>query len=360
MLAGEILLFGKQTDRDARLVLVGTENKAFNDSKEFMQSLIADQISGDPERTVLAKSTTASDLLSWDWSLPEGITREQHKAFVDQQRMETLTDEWANLPFEILDGKSPLEASKDDGLRLKMEALVFNLEQAPALQSGCDQAFETLKQKLNIPAPEKIDAADLEDQMLSPMRLRHVDVTTLSDDQLLALQSSSMTIGNYFFLRQSVPEILKREQLADDFHRDICYAMLARLTDDDEESLAHLGEARKAAQAAGRSPGRYLVQEFEMRLMRGKTEKLPELLQTIQRKHMDDPEVKYQLMEVLNKFGLISPDGSSVQLPTPQPAAASAEASAAGGSGLWTPDQGDPVATEPAASEGKSKLWVPD
>jgi len=27
---------------------------------------------------------------------------------------------------------------------------------------------------------------------------------------------------------------------------------------------------------------------------------------------------------------------------------------------LWTPDQGDPVATEPAGDKGKSKLWVPD
>ena len=359
LLAGEILLFGKQTDREARLILVGTENANYHDARDFLVKLLDDQISGEPEKDVLTKTATASDILSWDWSLPEGITREQHKALVDQQRTNTITESWINLPFDVLGGKSPADASSDDSLKIKLEALVLNLEQAPAIQNTCDEAIATLKEKLNIAPLEKFDAKELENETLSPMRMRQVDVTTLSDDQLLNLQSSAMTVGNYYFLKDSVPEILKREHLQEKFPSDICHAMLARLSDDDDEALAHLAEARKSAQAADRSPGQYLVQEFELRLMRGRTDKLPELLQTIQMKYLDDPEVKYQLMDVLNKFGLISPDGSTVQLPANQ-TAEDGEGSQSG-SGLWTPDQGVPVATDTgeASSEGESKLWVP-
>lgn len=359
LLTGEILIFGKQTDRDARLILVGTENARFIESREFLEKLLADQIQGESERNLLTKSATAADILSWDWSLPDGITREQHKVLVDQQRTKSIAEDWFNLPFDVLDGKTPAEAANVDDLKIKLEALVLNLEQAPAIQNTCDEAIAKLKEKLNIAPLEKIDAKVLDDQILSPMRMRQIDVTTLSDEQLLNLQSSAMTVGNYYFIKDSIPEILKREHLQEEFPRDICYAMLARLSDDDEEALAHLAEARKSAKATNRSPGQYLVQEFEFRLMRGRTDKLPELLQTIQKKYLDDPDVKYQLMDVLNKFGLISQDGSTVQLPVSEPTAASADSGS--GSGLWTPDQGDPVAADPAptSAEGESKLWVP-
>ena len=126
--------------------------------------------------------------------------------------------------------------------------------------------------------------------------------------------------------------------------------MLAQLTDDDTKAVEYLQQARQHAKSEGRSIGQLLVQEFETRLTRGMTDKLPELLQTIQRHHMKEANVEYQLVRVLSKFGLISPDGRTVSLPaSSQPSEPESK--------IWTPDADE--STVSSGASGESKIWVP-
>ncbi len=68
---------------------------------------------------------------------------------------------------------------------------------------------------------------------------------------------------------------------------DVCLSMMAHFTDDDNQALGYLDQAREEAVKADRPIGIYYVQEFEFRLSRGMTDGLPELLQTIQTKYLN-------------------------------------------------------------------------
>ena len=68
---------------------------------------------------------------------------------------------------------------------------------------------------------------------------------------------------------------------------------------------------------------------------------------------MQEPNIELQLARVLNKYGLISPDGRTVSLPVPQEAAAAKEG------GIWTPDSESPAVSAESEGGGGSKIWVP-
>jgi hypothetical protein len=146
--------------------------------------------------------------------------------------------------------------------------------------------------------------------------------------------------------------------------------MMAHFTDDDDEALGNLEKAKEEAGKAGRPVGMYFVQEFEFRLTRGLTEKLPELLQTIQTEYLSDPEVEYQLVRVLDRFG-IGPDRGPIrggqQPGVPAPAGVPVPPAGGSGGAIWTPESGAP---NPAANseqvaagepeEKSSGLWIPE
>ena len=80
---------------------------------------------------------------------------------------------------------------------------------------------------------------------------------------------------------------------------------------------------------------------------------------------MREPNVEYQMAYVLEKFGLISPEGQSRVAGERAPAVAGDSGrDDTGGSGgaIWTPDEGPTSSDSEAASpeQGSSKLWLPD
>ena len=137
---------------------------------------------------------------------------------------------------------------------------------------------------------------------------------------------------------------------------------MAHFTTDDSQSLGYLEQAKEEAVKAGRPVGIYYVQEFEFRLSRGITDKLHELLHTIQANYLNDPEVEYQLVRVLDRFG-IGPGRGPLRGSAPD---AQAQAPANPGGAIWTPEQGGPapVASQapptPPESEKSSGLWIPE
>ena len=139
--------------------------------------------------------------------------------------------------------------------------------------------------------------------------------------------------------------------------------MMAHFTEDENEAIGYLEKAREEATKANRPVGMYFVQEFEYRLSRGITDGLTEILQTIQMHHLNDPQVEYQLVRVLDRYG-IGPDRGPLrgQAPPQQQEPPS---------GVWTPDQGSAPqvagspaqpAAQPAAQDAEkpSGLWIPD
>ncbi len=88
-------------------------------------------------------------------------------------------------------------------------------------------------------------------------------------------------------------------------------------------------------------------------------------MQEIQANHLSNPEVEYQLVRVLDRFG-IGPDRGPIRGGAQAAAAPQQvdEPAAVGGT-LWTPESGTPApATEPVAAtepeEKSSGLWIPE
>ena len=252
-------------------------------------------------------------------------------------------------------------------MEVPLRALVLMLENAAQGQFFNDELGKKLQEKLGLSDYETIEVAE-DERISSPIQQQHLDYKKLADEQLMQIQADAMRIGNVRVLRQVVAEALARP----DFKgatRDMCYSMMAHFSDDEQESLGHIEKACEEATKAGRPIGLYLVQEFEFRLSRGMTDGLPELLTKIQQGHLDDPDVEYQLVRVLDRFG-IGPDRGPLRgapgappPPPPQPTAAPA----ASGGAIWTPDQGGappeaPAQADPdeAPGESKSGLYIPD
>ena len=350
---GDLLLYGRQTDREPRMVFVATKDERFSGATDVIKDQFGDALVGELDEREISETATATHALTWNWRVPPDIDMETHRKFVAEQRRTVLLEKWPAIEFRCLAGRNPVDASSDTLLKLTVEALVLNLEQSSALELSDDDVIVALKKKLNIEQQGMLSAKEIDLELVTPLRMRLVDPKTLNDDQITVVFAEATRISNTAVLKIVVPEILERPKLGEAIPRDLCYSMLAQLTDDDEKSMEYLKVARQEAKNSGGSVGALLVQELDIRLSRGMTAKLAELLQTIQRSHMQEPNIELQLARVLNKYGLISPDGRTVSLPVPQEAAAAKEG------GIWTPDSESPAVSAESEGGGGSKIWVP-
>ena len=348
----EVLMFGKQTDREARIEMVLLKDKQFEATMALVKETFAQEISGEPVETVISASSELSEAMSWNWHLPKDITREVYEELTNEMRRKVILDNATEVSFTIFDGKTLREAAKIDEYRVAVDALLIQLEQSTDQMINGDSTTVALRKEIGLPEPEKIDPTELGDRLVSPIKQKYLMIEKLSDEQLLNLQSEAMTIGNMPVLNLVLPEILSRPSTEELIPHDLCHSVLAQLADDEEGCFEHLKTARKIAAANNRPIGVYLVQELEMSMLRGRTDALPHLLKEIETKHLQEPNVEYQLVRVLQRFGLLNPDG---RMPAgPGPGAAEPMPT----EGIWTGDGPEPGAeAEPAPTE--SKLWIP-
>ena len=361
----ELLIYGKQTDRPARFECITAKDDRYDALKKLIDENFGEFVVGEPKSASIGESTAMSELLEWRWHLPEGVTRTQHAQMVKDQRETVILDKWTQLPFVVLEDQSPEEASKDPALEVPLRALILMLENASQGQFFNDQLGERLRKKLGLSDYQTFEV-DTEQRVSSPIEQQYLDYRKLSDGQLMQIQADAMQIGNVRVLRKVIAEALARPDF-EGATRDMCYSMMAHFGDDDEQSLDYINKACEEATRAGRPIGLYLVQEFEFRLSRGLTDGLPDLLSRIQQGHLDDPDVEYQLVRVLDRFG-IGPDRGPLRGPPGQtpPNTQPADAAPAAGGAIWTPDQGSAAppqakdSPQQASSDSESGLYIPD
>ena len=361
----ELLIYGKQTDRPARFECITAKDDRYDALKKLIDENFGEFVVGEPKSASIGESTAMSELLEWRWHLPEGVTRTQHAQMVKDQRETVILDKWTQLPFVVLEDQSPEEASKDPAMEVPLRALILMLENASQGQFFNDQLGERLRKKLGLSDYQTFEV-DTEQRVSSPIEQQYLDYKKLSDGQLMQIQADAMQIGNVRVLRKVIAEALARPDF-EGATRDMCYSMMAHFGDDDEQSLDYINKACEEATKAGRPIGLYLVQEFEFRLSRGLTDGLPDLLSRIQQGHLDDPDVEYQLVRVLDRFG-IGPDRGPLRGPPGQtpPNTQPAGAAPAAGGAIWTPDQGSAAppqakdSPQQASSDSESGLYIPD
>jgi hypothetical protein len=351
----DMMIYGKQTDREARVELVLLKTDGFDDRKQILADLAGELVGEVVEEKKTGSVAVVADALTWRWRLPNDTPLELKKEFLVAQHREVMLEKWTVLPQQVLDGKSPVDASGDDAYGVKLQAIILLLELATDAMDR-DFDFDELRTKLGISNRSIISGKDQNVLKLSMVKLNRINSEELEDEQLfMAFQRAVMKNLTALIFRLG-QEMLKSDRIPQDLGRSEVYEAVISSCSNSDVALELVAEAKALAVGNNESPARWLMAELSIRLPRIESDQCQRLVETIQSRHINEPGVADGLFRLLVEHGVISPDGMPVGgRPAPQQAAAPSPA-APEASGLWTPDgPATPASDEPQ----KSKLWVP-
>jgi len=354
---GQAFIFGKQTDRAARVELA-TYRPQIERAQASLSEIAGDSLGAAGAEEISTYVPALQHLLTLNWRLPEDTTPEQRLKLINEQRQNVLLNVWPTQPQKILGGKSPQEVASDPAQKHKLLAAILLLEMATD-QVASDFDFNQLRRNLGLPEAGPIDGSRANLPALPLARMARVDVKTLSDDQLVDLYRRADHYRNVAALRKLAAELIARPGMDQKVDKAEVYGLLAQVEPDTNEALAYLEKARAAAEAAKKSTAPWDLAELSLRISRGDVAEADRLLYRIREKHIREPGVAQALFQILSEAGIIGPDGR----PTAAAAAAGREApgivvpGAGGGASesgkIWTPGSDQP------STGKKSALWTP-
>ncbi|MDA7950351.1 MAG: hypothetical protein MPJ24_02600 [Pirellulaceae bacterium] len=348
LVLGEMLYYGKQTDREARLDCIVTRDDNFATVQQHLKDLsFGMTLRKEQEEEVIGQVSAVSHLLNWNYHLPAGIDEAKKKELAESHRKETILKGWLNRELSTLDGKTPLEASKNPSLKTKLEASLFLLE-LMGEQNEWTFDFDELRKTLSLEKPSNL-SFDVEVGALPLVRLSRLSAELLPDDDLsLAFRRATMS-GARRAARMLGNELIKRDGTTE-ATTDYVYGMFARLANDPGEALELLAKAKEVAKEKGRPVASYLIAELDIRLEQRQVQEVQQLLGVFQTEYAQDAEVSRAVYQILVQHGVISPQGMPPGMSPGAPA-------------VGTPGPASPSVTQPGMESSEpqktSKLWVP-
>lgn len=343
------LLYGKQTDREARFEVLGVLAHDLDAVKAFVAEIGGPALGTPVETTTDEKVSATQELLVHKWRLPTDTQREQVDQWAREATEEALLERWPRMPLGIFDGKSPQQAAADRALHPRLGGIVLLLE-AWLERFGGQFDFNRLRKQLGLPLCEPIDPEKTPPDKVPLARLARVMTENLSDDDLISAFYRAAGFQANVALKRFAKALVERpsmEQRQEYLH---ALQLLVRIEEDSEQALAYLERGRKAAEATGKSSAPWDLEELAIRTRRMEVNHTQRLLSHLYNDHRQEPGVAEALQHFLMQIGAIHPDGTPAMPPMgpddelPGPAAEPGK--------LWTPD-GDRPAGE------KSKLWTP-
>ncbi len=364
-LLADMLLYGKETDRDARLEFIDVRSTEKDLIMGLVQEVLGSWILGwDEPQTVHTLSSTFLQLQPrFLADLKRNDPREGQRETLREIFEETFVSHWLDQPLGLLDGKTPREASPDPNFTIRVlgaiQVIDFWLTGSPA-QSLCN----TLRQRLNlptlgvIPVPDEMSYASnpgpfQEDEQLAPSfldkqpiwRWYRIDARSLPTPALLRGFHESILFNDarttvpfaeavlerpindmpYFFRKEAIRQLILKAQY--DF--------------DTEGALILIEKGMNEADEAKSSDAWLNVMEIPFRLGQGDFPKAQELIAHVMQYHRREQDAMLLLQNLLVSLGLINPDGTPVSRDDfaggPPPTEA-VEEPAPAASKLWVPD----------------------
>lgn len=389
MLLSEVLLFGKETDRNARLTFTELRSTEKDKLIQFLQELIGPYIITwnepmilqtfsetflllharfivDQQHRVKNAETTASGASQEE---VEKSPQEQREYFEEIFRNKFVSD-WINHPMGLLDGKTPAQAAGDPNYRIPLlgaiQVIDFWMADLPS-NEFCDGICA----RLNLPpfgpipvpkecsrafvASPKLDEWEQHDiipiflQKIPISRWYRVDIPALSLYDLLWGYRKALLYRESKTLALFAEEILTfpAQEIPPFFRQDSIRQLIiqAQRNHDLERAFQLIEQGKEDAALWKHSDGWINLTEVSLRLMAGDMPNAIEVISHIMENHRREPEIVHQLQQILVSFGLITPDGSSAVRPAPpEPQRSILE----------------PQPPQDASPESASKLWVPD
>lgn len=342
----ELLLFGRQTDREPRVELLAFRHQ-LEAATAAARGLIGEWLgSAEPEIAAGGIAQVDASLMS-RLHLPPHTPNETAAAVRVQAVRRALLEGWPAAPHPALGGATPQQAAGDPARQVKVLAAIALLE--VDVQSEVD--FNIVRSRLGLPLPQPIDARKIEVDTVPLTRLHRLDVATLSDEALAAAYRRSMYMRHRRATLQFAAELVRRPE-ADGASRADAHCALASTEIASQSPFKHLDEARRLLTAAGKSAAAVDLQEFSLRLQRGEMAEAERLMQHIVTSYGRDQAVMERFAQLLYTFGLIDEYGQPVRTARSEPAELVTAGAAAEPGKIWTPG-GE------AGPGKKSALWVP-
>ncbi|MEC9094015.1 MAG: hypothetical protein VX438_15000, partial [Planctomycetota bacterium] len=241
----QIFVFGKQTDREARIQIVTTKNDDFEQKIEAAKTVLGDLIGEEGETEVVSNVTRLSDTLTWDWQFPADTPRELQTTLLNEQRRQIMLEKWPKLAQPSLGGKTPEEVIDQDKYQIALAASVLLLELSTDHQISMQVELDDLRMQLKIPARKIFEASDFENlNEISAVRLGQINFAGMDDDSLVSLFQRAGITASYKALSNICNEILKRDSLEEKIDKTSVYLMLARMQPELEDAVQLIQQAR--------------------------------------------------------------------------------------------------------------------
>lgn len=358
---GELYLYGRETDREARLEFVTIKCPDYERKMEVLTQFVQQHCGELIQEESIGQIPARAAAMTWRWRLPDDTPRVKREALIGEKRREMNLNVWPETPLGCLGGKRPVDVADDENYRIPLLAAILVLEDV-AERSRLDFDYNELRAKLNLPVREEFSLSEHPSTVFSPMQLHLIKVDDLTDEQLIELFQAAVAYRLGTATMRMGREILARPDMISRAERPKILDVMCQSSGSLEEIVEFIRIATDDTLATGQPVGPWLLRELEIRLMKGDSQRANELLTELQTKHMRAPGVAQGLYSLLVRFGIISPDGQprhpTAGAPAPGPAAPLASSqpqAAAPPPGVWTP--GGPQA--PAGGGDKPKLWVP-
>jgi hypothetical protein len=359
---GQMMVFGRQTDREPRVEVVAVTPADREVIESQLRQIAGDALAESPEFQTMTHVSASQETLQAQWWPPQNADPEQVTRLVEQFLDDALLKRWPELKLGALDGRSPREAASDEAMQRRLGAVLLVLE-ATTERITSDFDFNRLRDELNLPPAEPIDPEQLPLAQLPVIRYDRVIIDKLDDESLIhGFRKASVYRAPA--VKRFAAGLVARESLAGTDEQIRAYTALGQAETDPAKAAEIYDQGRRAAEAAGRSHVSFDLAELALKFARGDAEDIGRLIDHIQTDHMDEPGVREALTQMLMQFGVLNPDGSPGPAITggrPEMGGAPAGVGAGGPEAAAGMPGGPAPAAQPAPPEEQpGKLWTPD
>jgi len=349
-----VFVYGKQTDREARLEVLDVRQPLLSTVKQGVQDAVGDVELNEVQGELLPMLVACQPAVAMIRFQAKPAEAEKLQNGLMAARMPKAI---TSIETPMLDGGSLASTCDDEEKLFERTVMMRIVEQYDALvskgQGIIEEAYRIAKLE---PEPMlKPEAGDIE--TLANEDLNRIDCSDLDAESLIYLLQRAQQVSATPTVRRVAKQLIGAE-LSDEQKpaKMLAYMTLINASEGNEQAIELMDEAKAFAEANNIPTANLLLSEVGLRLSAGDGPGFQNAVETLSRQYGNEPEVMAKLQQTLMAYGLISPDGTPRQAPgAPGPAA---EQAGGGGSELWTPDSGSP-APESGSGGGGGKLWVP-
>ena len=352
---GQVVLWGKQTDRQARLVALSLPASALNAVQSYLGD-VGGPLSPPLRRPWSIAPRPPASCCTATSACRTTPARKSCDRILDQYVQWTLYQQWPQFL-----GRAGRQDPAAGGRRGRLPGSRAGRHHGLRVHGSPDHQAVRRQSPAEPVGPARIgpiDPTQTAVNRLPLVRLARVEVDKLSDEQLLSCFRRAVAFNAREAVVRFAQSVVQRPSMAGQHkHRQQAFAALARHAAEAGESLGYIDKGREATVALGKSCASWDLMELSLRFEMRQAADVSRLLTHLQTRHLREAGVAQTLNRWLMSIGAIRPDGTPAAPPqeAAQAAADLAPGPAAAEPGkLWTPGSAAPPPGE------RPKIWTPD